>query len=267
MSLYKSFEISLFPPISGTTARCVLAQEGYHRRVAQQVPYLSPRHRKARMAWVKKNKELTEEDWARIIWSDECYIYLDDNKGRVYVTHRPDEVLCDDCVVPSFKESTIRVMVWGCIIKGRLGPLVVLEYPGGKGGGMNSERYQEQVLSAQLHSFYMEMEKELGSVMFQQDNAAAHASKLTAKWLKTHAIKVFGHPSNSPDLNPIERIWHVLKTIIRRRPHVPSSLEELKQAVREAWDSISVEVINREIDHMTDRVAAVLAARGGHTGF
>ena len=165
------------------------------------------------MAWAKKNKELTEEDWARIIWSDECYIYLDDNKGRVYVTRRPDEVLCDDCVVPSFKESTIRVMVWGCIIKGRLGPLVVLEYPGGKGGGMNSERYQEQVLSAQLHSFYMEIEKELGLVMFQQDNAAAHASKSTAKWLKTHVIKVFGHPSNSPDLNPIERIWHVLKTV------------------------------------------------------
>ena len=96
MSLYKSLGISLFPPISGTTARCVLAQEGYHRKVAQQVRYLSPRHRKARMAWAGGNGGLMEEDWVRIIWSDEYYIYLDNDKGCVYVTRRPDEVLCSE---------------------------------------------------------------------------------------------------------------------------------------------------------------------------
>ena len=41
----------------------------------------------------------------------------------------------------TFKQSSIRVMVWGCIMNGQKGPLVVLEYPGGKGGGMNSSRY------------------------------------------------------------------------------------------------------------------------------
>ena len=76
--------------------------------------------------------------WERIIWSDECYVYIGDTKGRVYVTRQPDEVLKEDCLVPSFKQSSLRVMIWGCIIKGRKGPLVVLEYLSGKGGGMNS---------------------------------------------------------------------------------------------------------------------------------
>ena len=208
-----------------------------------------------------------EEDWVRIIWSDECYVYLNDTHGVVYVTRRSDEVLHEDCVVPTFKQSSLRVMVWGCIIKGRLGPLVVLEYPGGRGGGMNSQRYQEQVLEAELEGFYKQMGQERGSVKFQQDNAALHTSKTTKQWLKTHAIDLFDHPANSPDLSAIEPIWHELKTIIRDRQHPPSSLEALKQAVREAWKSISVEAVDKQINHMSDRVAAVLAGKGGHTNF
>ena len=195
------------------------------------------------------------------------YVYLGDNKGPVYVTRRPDEVVQDDCVVPSFAKSSVRVMVWGCIIQGRLGPLIVLDYPKGKGGGMNSRRYQEQVLEGHLKAFYKQMSQERGSVLFQQDGAPSHRSKSTLAWLKTNSIKIFGHPANSPNVSAIEPLWHELKTNIRRRSHVPSTVEELKQVVREAWEDISVESVNKEIGHMTDRVEAVLAARGGHTLF
>ena len=57
------------------------------------------------------------------------------------MTWRPDEEFDEDCLVPTFKQSLVCVMVWGCIMEGRKGPLVVLEYPGGKGGGMNTARY------------------------------------------------------------------------------------------------------------------------------
>jgi hypothetical protein len=43
------------------------------------------------------------------------------------------------------------------------GPLVVLEYPGGKGGGMDSNRYREQVLEGVLLEFYEE--EEVGSIL------------------------------------------------------------------------------------------------------
>jgi hypothetical protein len=35
-----------------------------------------------------------------------------------------------NCVVPTFKQSMVCVMVWRCIIKGKKEPLVVLEYLG-----------------------------------------------------------------------------------------------------------------------------------------
>jgi hypothetical protein len=49
-------------------------------------------------------------------------------------------------------------------MKGRKGPLVVLEYPGGKGGGMNTRRFCEQVLEGVFLDFYADMSQEHGSV-------------------------------------------------------------------------------------------------------
>ena len=194
-------------------------------------------------------------------------MYLGDNHGRIYVTRRADEEFDEGCLVPTFKQSAVRVMVWGCIIEGRKGPLVVLKYPGGRGGGMNSKRYQEQVLCPVLLDFYRQLDQERKHVKFQQDGASCHRSKSTLKWFTDHHIPLFPHPPSSPDLNPIEPIWHELKTIIRRLPHPPTTFDTLKSGVLAAWEEIPIEKINHQIGKMEKRVKAVLAAHGGHTLF
>lgn len=70
------------------------------------------------------------------------------------MTRTKDKEFDEDCLVPTFKQSNIWIMVWGCIMKGRKGPLVALEYPGGQGGGMTAARYQEQVLEGVLLDFW-----------------------------------------------------------------------------------------------------------------
>jgi DDE superfamily endonuclease len=150
---------------------------------------------------------------------------------------------------------------------GHKGPLVVLEYPGGKGGGMNSEWYCEQVLKGCFYDYWMTMTSIRGQISFQQDGAASHTSKSTKQWLQQNSIPIFPHPAASPDLNPIEPVWKILKTKIRTRPHPPTSMDELKQAVKQAWDAISDEDIHTHTKHMEDRVKAVINARGGHTKY
>jgi hypothetical protein len=49
------------------------------------------------------------------------------------VTQHPNEVLHEDCVTPTFKQSLVRIMVWGCIMKGKKGPLVVVIIRGNPG--------------------------------------------------------------------------------------------------------------------------------------
>ena len=158
-------------------------------------------------------------------------------------------------------------MVWGCIMKGSKGPLVVLDYPGGRGGGMTADRYQEQVLDNTLYDYYLKMSEERGQVAFQQDGAPSHRAKSTLSWLSHNSIETFPHPASSPDISPIEPLWKTFKTFIRARPHIPSSINELKLAAQEAWGQISVDDIDSHVRHMEDRVQCLIRAAGGHTPF
>ena len=120
------------------------------------------------MSWARLYKAYERQNWSKVIWSDEAYIYIGDDWGRVFITCHAGEEYLDECLVPTFKQLSVCIMVWGCIMEGRKGPLVVLEYPGGKGGGMNSKRYCEQVLEGALGDFYAEMKQVHGRIQFQQ---------------------------------------------------------------------------------------------------
>jgi transposase len=255
---------TITPQISETTTRCVLAKQGYNWHIARKVLYLRPEHRRARVQWTRENKE---KDWTKVMWSDECYVYIGDSQDCVYVIHCTDEGWHENCVVPLFKQSQIRLMVWGCILEGRKGPLVILEYLHGKGGEMNTTCYQEQVLEAVLKDFYDEMKQERGSMEFQQDSAPAHTLKAIKQWFKEHLIVLFQHPASSPDLSAIEPLWHELKTIIHCLPHPVSSISKLRQAVLAVWEAIPIELINRQVRLMLKHVERCLVARGGHTSF
>ncbi|KAF5365709.1 hypothetical protein D9758_003123 [Tetrapyrgos nigripes] len=246
------------PVLSASTVGNHLAEENYHRRVVRTVPYLKRDQRQKRLAWARDN---CHQDWEKVIWSDECYVYIGDTKGR------PDEEWDEECLVLTFKQSSIRVMVWGCIMKGKKGPLVVLEYPGGKGGGMNAKRYQEQVLDGTLAAFYEDIKSERDGVLFQQDGTPSHTVKSTKKWFSTHGIPLFPHLPSSPDFNPIKCVWRELKKLVRARRHPPTSTDELIAAVRDAWDSLPVEDIDKYIERMDGIVEDALKAKGGHTKY
>lgn len=257
----------LSPQLSTSTIRNVLASEGFHRRKARRVPYLSRAHKQQRAAWAKPIAQWTMEQFSKIIWSDECYVHIGGNPGSVYVSRRPDEADLEECSAPTFEQSSVKVMVWACAMLDSKGPLIVLDFPGGKGGGMNSDRYQEQVLNGKLLDYYTEKSVERGLIFFQQDNARCHTSKSTMYWLNRHGIKTFPHPPSSPDMNPMENIWWELKRRIRALPRTPTSVEELKRAVVEVWNSLSLEDINKYVRSMPQRVQSVIAAHGGNTRF
>ena len=65
-------------------------------------------------------------------------------------------------------------------------------------------------------------------VYLLQDNASAHVSEKTMDFLGNKAIETMNHPPNSPDLNPIEQIWALLKHKIEQKN--PRTKEQLRDA-------------------------------------
>lgn len=255
------------PCVSRDTVRAVLADEGYHRRVAKKVPYLSKLTKEKRLAWAKEHQHWTAKEWVNIAWSDEAYVVLGENKGRIWVTRKEGEDLLEECCVAKITQSSVRCMIWGSIMKGVKGPLVILEYPGGKGGGMTALRYQEQVLEGAVVDYYREMVEERPNFQFQQDGAPGHRAKSTLQWLADHNIPIFPHPPSSPDISPIEPVWGVLKKHLRSRSDHPATYEQLCDAIFDVWDEIDYDEIDQFIDRMPEVVQAVIDAEGSHTRY
>jgi len=52
--------------------------------------------------------------------------------------------------------------------------------------------------------------------IFQQDNATIYTARITEAWFAEQAFKVMEWPPNSPDINPIEHMWHELKAALHK---------------------------------------------------
>jgi transposase len=71
----------------------------------------------------------------------------------------------------------------------------------------------------------------------QQDNNPKYRGKSTTQWLEQKTIRLQYWPSQCPDLNPVELLWHHLKRAVHTRH--PKNIAELKQFCKEEWPNIS----------------------------
>jgi len=113
----------------------------------------------------------------------------------------------------------------------------------------------------------MQMKEKRGQIYFQQDNASSHNNNLAKQWFSHQNIPLFYHPANSPDINPMELVWHKFKRGIWGLSPLPNTVEQLQAAILKAWDKLDIQDIDKYVKGMPKRVLAVLAAKGGHTRY
>ncbi len=98
--------------------------------------------------------------------------------------------------------------------------------------------------------------------IFQQDLAPAKCTKI---WFNDHGFTVLDWPANSPDLNPIENLWGIVKKKMRDTRH--NNADNLKAAIKATWASITPELCHRLISSMPHHIDAVIHAKGGPTKY
>ena len=99
----------------------------------------------------------------------------------------------------------------------------------------------------------------------QQDNAPCHVSESSMAFFKKREIEVMDWPPNSPDLNPIENLWAILKK--RLAAFTRTTVAKWKAEVEKEWDSISRDELSNLIDSMDRRIQSCIDEKGGHTKY
>ena len=95
---------------------------------------------------------------------------------------------------------------------------------------------------------------------FLQDNDPKHKSRIVKKFLDEEVPEVIDWPSNSPDTNPIENLWSVIKRRVEKRR--PSNLNELNKFLHDEWNKVDMLIINNLIKSMKSRCLALIESEG-----
>ncbi len=72
-------------------------------------------------------------------------------------------------------------------------------------------------------------------------------------------------PSMSPDLNPIEHMWGILKWKVKKCK--VSNIHQLRDVIMEEWKRTTAATCEALVNSMPKRVKSVLENIGGHTKY
>lgn len=110
--------------------------------------------------------------------------------------------------------------------------------------------------------------------IFQQDNAPTHTAHVVRNALNDMGIEVMEWPPHSPDLNPIENLWALLKAkIYELRPDLihmrnnDDTKDILVATAQEAWNLLDLRHLQHLSETMPNRVEAIIESQGWYTPY
>ncbi|KAF5694447.1 Nuf2 family [Fusarium denticulatum] len=226
--------------------------KGIQHKLALRRPFLSEEHAQLRKEFCDRYRHEDESLWYSWWFSDEVSI---DRTDGDYT-----------------KWSFYRTMFFGAINYDK--PSRVVPLPGdpeSEKGGVTGRR----ILTC-LQSYLPDLIEE--GETFQHDNARTFTCRKVQDWLRPwarrHGVSLANWPPYSPDLNPIENLWKVLKARICERypeiaayPKSAAAIDRLIAAAEELWSEIEDDVVKNVIKSIPDRLNECYNANGYYTKY
>ena len=98
------------------------------------------------------------------------------------------------------------------------------------------------------------------------NNDPKHTSVAAQQFLTENHINWWCIPPESPDVNPIENLWHELKEYVCREVK-PKCQEELVNSIKQFWETVTIHKCRKYINHFRKVIPKVIKVDGAATGY
>ena len=261
-------------PVSKSGVHRFMTQSKHFRSYKRsKQPKMTRKQKLARLEFCKRVKNWGFDEFKNVIWSDESIFEIQHTPNRqndrVWAKSR-DEVPPVETI-----KHPAKLMVWGGMTAQGLTELHVVP----KNQTVNTAYYVSEILEGSLLPAVNRKSSNGGVTekkivdrrsegIFMQDGALAHTAKRTQEWCAEHLPGFWGKggwSGNSPDLNPIENVWAIMKESLDQQEPA-TNLGQLERRLKKAWRDISADTLRRLVASMPSRVQKCARLRGDYVG-
>lgn len=235
--------------ISEATLRRRFKEAGIQSMKPSSKPLLTSNHIKTRYQWAMQHQDV---NWNEVIFTDESSFHMKQVIKRVWKKYG------EKYYVPTLKHP-VKIHVWGCFSKYGFGKLVLFTET------LNSKFMCKIYKKGLLPS----AKKWFGDNNFNwrllEDNDPKHVSKTSKTFKVNNDIQSLPWPSQSPDCNPIENVWALMKMKINKQP--PTSIKNFVARIKKEWKNLPVEFAENLVDSMEKRVQLLIERKGDYINY
>jgi len=230
--------------ITTRTMQKALKEMKYNYLAVQKSPFITENQKENRIIFAEEN---IERSWDDVIFVDECSFQTHSSPQMAY--HKEGSERLSNMI----PKHPAKLHVFGGISERGQTDLFIFEE--NLDGAFYVEILQDTLLPSTRRLFGRD------TWYLCQDDDPKHVSKLVKDCYCRRKINLVGNwPSASPDLNPIENIWSLMKAYVGRR--LPVTINELRLSIQDAWDDIPLETIQKTIRSLPTRLRSVIEKNG-----
>lgn len=212
-------------------------------------PLLSEKHVKKRLTWAKEN---LDRDRDNIIFSDEASFWARSSINHTWCTHI-------NRLIGRTVKHVVKVHVWGCFSKQGFGTLHIFT------DNLNAAKMVKIYRRDLLPSAQKWLIRKNKKWLLQEDNDPKHRSRLCTAYKQENDFDVLDWPSQSPDANPIENVWALMKFKLRGKKMW--NVKQLIRQIRLIWRSLSPDYAIKLVENMPRRCQAIINSGGDWTTY
>ena len=260
--------------VSNRTIRRFLQRKGYHFLQARKKGLLSEKDLKERLKFAKHMRK----DYSKDVWKDDVAFYLD--CVNFWYKRNP----ADQARAPHGRiwRKKCEGLMRGCTAKGgKVGSggkvvKVVVAISYGKGAIVCHQydkldgAYFAEFVQDNFENMFRKANKN-GSRLFVQDNCPVQNSASARHALRVKKAKQLKLPPRSGDIHCIENFFHTVKVELDKQALelniTCETYEEFSERVIRTITNMPVDVVDKIIESMDNRISLVINSKGQRTKY